>query len=135
MKSFMLFTLGSILFLLNACVGIYPCRKQFSLYKEPFNPSNTKFPIKTNGVYISVNHEGSLYLYNNGYAKILFSNLPEGKSFWKNPSIEIIEWFEREFVTEPNTFRLYETEHKPDSTLAWFSKKRWYKKNLHESRR
>ena len=195
MKSSMLFTLGSILFLLNACVGIYPCRKQFSLYKEPFNPSNTKFPIKTNGVYISVNHEGSFYLYNNGYAKILFSNLPEGKSFWKNPSIEIIElqsqekyfrkevwgnyiinndtiiiqtfglndqlckrsvyqrkgvilndstiklyssysyWFEREFVTEPNTFRLYETEHKPDSTLAWFSKKRWYKKNLHESRR
>jgi len=44
-------------------------------------------------------------------------------------------WFESEFIKEPNIYRFYKTEQKPDSTLAWFNKKRWYKKNLHESRR
>lgn len=44
-------------------------------------------------------------------------------------------WFNSELIKEPNIYRLYKTDHKPDSTLAWFSKKRWYKKNLHESRR
>lgn len=195
MKMFKLFTIGSILFLLNACVGIYPCRKQFLLYKEAFEFSDTKLPINTNGVYISVSHEGSFYLYNNGYAKILFSNLPVSKSFWKNPSIEINElqsqekyfrkevwgnyiikndtiiiqtfglndqlckrsvyetkgvilndstikvfsdysyWFDSELIKVPNIYRLYKTDQKPDSTLAWFNKKWWYKKDLHESRK
>jgi len=44
-------------------------------------------------------------------------------------------WFNSELIKEPNIYRLYKTDHKPDSTLAWFNKKRWYKKNLHESRR
>jgi hypothetical protein len=195
MKSFRILTIGAILFLLNACVGIYPCRKQFTLYKEAFYHTDAKLPIKTNGVYISISHEGSFYLYNNGYAKILFSNLPESKTFWKNPSIEINElqsqekyfrkevwgnysinndtiaiqtfglndqlckrsvyetkgvilndstikvfsdysyWFDTELIKEPNIYRLYKTDQKPDSTMAWFNKKRWYKKNLHESRR
>ncbi len=44
-------------------------------------------------------------------------------------------WFEREFLKEPIIYHLYKTNQKPDSTLAWFNKKRWYKKNLHESRK
>ncbi|MBU1009267.1 MAG: hypothetical protein KKD74_03930 [Bacteroidetes bacterium] len=44
-------------------------------------------------------------------------------------------WFDSELIKEPKIYRLYKTDHKPDSTLAWFNKKRWYKKNLHESRR
>jgi len=44
-------------------------------------------------------------------------------------------WFDSELIKEPNIYRLYKTDQKPDSTLAWFNKKRWYKKNLHESRK
>ncbi len=44
-------------------------------------------------------------------------------------------WFEHELIKEPIIYRLVKTNQKPDSTLAWFNKKRWYKKNLHESRR
>lgn len=44
-------------------------------------------------------------------------------------------WFDSELIKEPNIYRLYKTDQKPDSTLAWFNKKRWYKKNLHKSRR
>jgi len=44
-------------------------------------------------------------------------------------------WHNYELIKEPNIFRLYKTKHKPDSSIAWFNKKRWYKKNLHESRR
>ena len=35
-------------------------------------------------------------------------------------------WFESEFINEPNIYRFYKTDLKPDSTLAWFNKKRWY---------
>ena len=45
-------------------------------------------------------------------------------------------WFDYELIKEQsNIYKLYKTEHKPDSTLAWFNKKWWYKRNLHESRK
>ncbi|MDD3744445.1 MAG: hypothetical protein PHX54_12535 [Lentimicrobiaceae bacterium] len=44
-------------------------------------------------------------------------------------------WFDSELIKQPNIYRLYKTNLKPDSTLAWFNKKRWYKNNLHESRK
>ena len=44
-------------------------------------------------------------------------------------------WFNNQFIKEPNIYRFYKTELKPDSTLAWFNKKWWYKRNLHESRK
>lgn len=40
-----------------------------------------------------------------------------------------------EFYTEPFLFRFVPYTNKPDSLNAWFNKKWWYKKDLHESRR
>ena len=195
MKIFRLLTLFLILFLLPSCTGIYPCRKQFTIYKDPFPQPRTKIPIKTNGVYVSTNQSGSFYLYDNGYTKTISSNSPNSNSFWDDPNNQMIEllsgedyfrkevwgnykliadtiiiqnfglndqlckrsvyetkgiilndttimvfshysfWFDYELIKEPNIYRLYKTEHKPDSTMAWFNKKYWYKKNLHESRK
>lgn len=39
-----------------------------------------------------------------------------------------------EFYKEPVMFMYVPYENKPDSANAWFIKKRWFKKNLHESR-
>ncbi len=44
-------------------------------------------------------------------------------------------WFDNDLIKEPDTYRLFKTDQKPDSTLAWFRKKRWYHKNIDESRR
>lgn len=195
MKVFRLLTLGAILFLLPSCAGIYPCRKQFTIYKNTILQPQIKFPIKTNGVYVSTNQGGSFYLYDNGYAKTVSMFFPDSKLFWENPENQMTElhseedyfrkevwgnykfiddtiiiqtfglndqlckrsvyetkgiilndttikvfsdysfWFDSELIKEPNIYRLYKTEHKPDSTLAWFNKKYWYIKNLHESRK
>ncbi len=35
----------------------------------------------------------------------------------------------------PAFYKFYPTDFKPDSSQAWFLKKRWYKKGLHESRK
>ena len=37
--------------------------------------------------------------------------------------------------TPPVEYKFYPTDFKPDSSQAWFLKKRWYKKGLHESRK
>lgn len=34
-----------------------------------------------------------------------------------------------------NRFKYYPTNIKPDSTVGWFNNKKWYKKNLYESRK
>jgi len=40
-----------------------------------------------------------------------------------------------EFYQEPVMFRFFPYQNKPDSANAWFNKKRWFKNNMHESRR
>lgn len=37
--------------------------------------------------------------------------------------------------TPPVQYNFYSTDFKPDSTQAWFLKKHWYKKGLHQSRK
>jgi len=195
MSRIKLYLVLMILCLCSACAGIYPCRKHFNVYKDPFTESVAEIPLRTNGVYVSTNLSGSFFLFDNGYSKTVSSIEPDGNSFWKNPESEINDlqlilnsferevwgqykisndtiviqtfglndqmcrrsvyetigvilndstikvfsdysyWFDAEFIEEPNIYRLYETEHKPDSTKAWFNNKRWYKRNLHESRR
>lgn len=44
-------------------------------------------------------------------------------------------WFKSELLDEPNIFGFYPTNHKPDSTKAWFNNRRWFIRNLNESRR
>ena len=41
----------------------------------------------------------------------------------------------KRFRLDPDTFCLYKTQLKPDSTKAWFVNKDWYLENLHESRK
>jgi len=43
--------------------------------------------------------------------------------------------YNMQFVKEPVIYKFYPTELKPDSTIAWFNDKKWFKENLHESRR
>lgn len=40
-----------------------------------------------------------------------------------------------EFLNGIDTFRFYRTHLKPDSTKIWYQNKRWYKKDVHESRK
>lgn len=40
-----------------------------------------------------------------------------------------------EFINEPIRYNLCTIDVKPDSTIAWFVNKKWFKKNLHESRK
>ncbi len=42
---------------------------------------------------------------------------------------------QHEFYEKPVLFKFVPYENKPDSSNAWFNKKRWFKKNLHESRK
>ncbi len=44
-------------------------------------------------------------------------------------------WFKYDLINKPNIFGFYPTNQKPDSTKAWFNNRRWYKKDLHESRK
>jgi hypothetical protein len=91
-----------IVYLCSACAGIYPCRKQFNVYKDPILVSNTEIPIRTNGLYVSTNLSGSFFLFDNGYTKTVSSIGPNGMSFWENPESEIhdlqliLNSFERE---------------------------------------
>ena len=43
-------------------------------------------------------------------------------------------WGGDSLLHTPCVLNYYHTNIKPDSTNAWFEKKRWYKKGLHESR-
>lgn len=45
-------------------------------------------------------------------------------SFWGKDTIQ----------NEPNIFRFFPTNIKPDSNIFWYKNKSWYIKNLHESR-
>lgn len=51
------------------------------------------------------------------------------KSYWSNVS--------KENIVEPDkiTLSLKKIDKKPDSSYAWFLNKRWYQKNVHESRK
>ena len=40
-----------------------------------------------------------------------------------------------QYFDKPIEYRFYPTDFKPDSSLAWFRKKKWYQEDLHESRR
>lgn len=44
-------------------------------------------------------------------------------------------WGNYQLPQDPMKYIFYPTNSKPDSTKAWFNNKRWYKKNLHESRK
>ena len=53
-------------------------------------------------------------------------------------TIKILSWFGNdnvEILTEPMIYRFYKSSDKPDSTKAWFLNKKWYQKNVHESRK
>ena len=40
-----------------------------------------------------------------------------------------------QFIDQPIQYHFYHTDIKPDSTKAWFNNKKWFKENLHESRK
>jgi len=44
-------------------------------------------------------------------------------------------WGKDQLLDEPVQYSFYKTKIKPDSSKAWFNKKKWFKKNLHESRK
>jgi len=196
MKTLFIIFICTVIGLSSSCVSPINCRKPFNLYKKPIIKSIVNNQAIYNGIFVSLNGEGALYLYENGLSKTISSSVYRNQMFWLNPKVEVVKlledddyfkkevwghyqifkdtiiiqtfglannqlcrrsiyetegvilndstikvfsdysyWFDTEFIEEPNIYRLYKTEHKPDSTLAWFNKKRWYKKHLHESRR
>jgi hypothetical protein len=197
MKKFQcnLFLLSFIIFL-PSCCGLFFCRKQFNIFKEPIITNKSNYTIKTDGIYVSQNSSGSMAFYTNGIMKTIASNYPEGKDFWKNPETGFADlkafwnynsketwgnytingdsikmqnfgwngmefcsrsvyemvgkilndstiilysdysfWFKYDLINKPNIFGFYLTNKKPDSSKAWFNNRRWYKKNIHESRK
>jgi hypothetical protein len=185
-----------ILFQLASCVSPINCRKQFTVYKEPIIKSSRNIHSFNNGIFVSINGEDVLYLFDNGLSKTISSSISTNQEFWLYPekaidniiadddyfkkeiwghyqiiydtiiiqtfglandqlcrrsvyetrgiilndsTIKVFSdfshWFNYEIIKEPNIFRHFTTDYKPDRSLAWFNKKRWYKKNLHESRR
>jgi hypothetical protein len=48
---------------------------------------------------------------------------------------EIATFENYELVSKPIYFRFYKTNLKPDSTYAWYLNRRWYKQEVHESRK
>ena len=54
-------------------------------------------------------------------------------------SFLLLSWYsyltKNQFIEEPVPYSFYQTNIKPDSTKAWFNKKKWFKENLHESRK
>jgi len=185
-----------ILIQLYSCKYIYNDTRSFNVYKKPISQSQNIISLKTNGVYISEDGGGALFLYQNGQVKLLkpfFSQARKGiwldpldvlkginlywnfntKEFWGSFIIndnEIIfqNFNENNILKERYLFeqrgrilndstivifsdyvyntddsllntecllKFYPTSIKPDSTNIWFVNKKWYRKNLHESRK
>jgi len=185
-----------ILIQLYSCKYIYNDTRNFNVYKKPISQSQNIISLKTNGVYISEDGGGALFLYQNGQVKLLkpfFSQARKGiwldpldvlkginlywnfntKEFWGSFIIndnEIIfqNFNENNILKERYLFeqrgrilndstivifsdyvyntgdsllntecllKFYPTSIKPDSTNIWFVNKKWYRKNLHESRK
>jgi hypothetical protein len=181
---------------LCSCTFIFNDKSNFTLFKEPVIKNFDGIPLKTNGIYISEDGGGALFLYQNGQVKLLkpfFSQARKGiwldpldvlkginlywnfntKEFWGSFIIndnEIIfqNFNENNILKERYLFeqrgrilndstivifsdyvyntgdsllntecllKFYPTSIKPDSTNIWFVNKKWYRKNLHESRK
>ena len=90
------------------------------------------YTIKDDTIYIQIFNHNTQFL----YKRWIF----EWKGVIKNDTT--IEMFSEysyfgkdQFIHKPVIYGFYPTEIKPDSTKAWFNNKKWFKENLHESRK
>jgi len=164
--------------------------KDFNAYQIP-----KERDLRKNGVYVSTNHRGAFFLYENGMCKVLPIQ-PNGPEFWSDPAKgaeEVMKdgrfyskedwgryvlnnnqfiiqnfnrngesfckrWLfeERGYIDNDSTiiiqvnesieshrrdtmfagrnvFQFYPMNIKPDSTVAWFLNKNWYKRGMDEA--